>query len=74
MGWFKRLFSKEEKHPLDGVALDSIALGERDENGMSDIYINGEKTNGKMLTFTSERIDELQAIAKRIRDEEDNQS
>ena len=40
----------------------SITCGERDENGFADTYRNGKKTNVRMLLFTEEQVERLQAI------------
>jgi len=34
--------------------IPSITCGERDEKGFCDTYVNGEKTNVRMLVFTEE--------------------
>ena len=40
----------------------SITCGETDENGFADTYRNGKKTNVRMLLFSEEDIERLQAI------------
>jgi len=40
--------------------IESITLGERDEKGFCDTYVNGEKTNVRMLVFTEEQIKKLE--------------
>jgi hypothetical protein len=40
--------------------IHSITCGERDEHGFCDTYVNGEKTNIRMLVFTEEEIKKLQ--------------
>ena len=32
-----------------------LTCGERDENGFADTYVNGKKTNVRMLLFDKER-------------------
>lgn len=48
---FKKFFKKEETK--------EITLGERDENGFCDTYIEGEKTNLRMLVFTEKEANKL---------------
>ena len=40
----------------------SITNGERGEDGYADTYVNGKKSNVRMLLFTKEQIERLQAI------------
>lgn len=56
-----------DTHRLDVNKLDvneikSITVGERDEKGFADVYVNGEKTNCRMLIFTPEQINKLEKI------------
>jgi hypothetical protein len=53
--------------------MDSITLGNRDSDGFSDVYIDGEKTNVRMLTFTKEQVDRLQEIQKEIQEKWDKE-
>ena len=54
MNWFKALFKNKKKQ-----LTRTITCGLRDENGFCDSYINGEKTNIRMLIFTDEEANEL---------------
>lgn len=38
---------------------DNITCGKRDKNGFCDTYINGEKTNCRMLVFSESDIKRL---------------
>jgi 5,10-methylene-tetrahydrofolate dehydrogenase/methenyl tetrahydrofolate cyclohydrolase len=42
--------------------IKSVTVGERDERGFADVYVNGEKTNCKMLVFTPEQIAAFEKI------------
>lgn len=46
--------------------LNSITCGERDENGICDTYVNGKKTNVRMLVWTKEEIEKLHEIVNEI--------
>lgn len=50
--WFKR---KNKQ-----INIESITCGERDEHGFADTYVNGNKTNVRILVFTEEEIKRLQ--------------
>ena len=50
----------------DLTSNDSMTFGERDENGHCDLYVNGKKTNVRMLVFTKEQVDKLQEIGDSI--------
>jgi hypothetical protein len=53
--FIKELFVKkiEEEKPL------IITCGERNKNGVCDTYINGEKSNVRMLVFTEKEIERI---------------
>lgn len=46
--------------------IKSVTLGERDEDGYCDTYVNGKKTNVRMLVFTKEQVDRLHKIGEEI--------
>jgi len=62
MNWFRKLFKSKEKKKT----IRTITYGERDENGFADTYVNGKKTNVKMLLFSKEEIEKLQKIGEKI--------
>ena len=67
MNWIKKLFRIEPKKQCTiSDARHSFTLGERDKNGFCDLYKDGEKTNVRMLTFTSEEVERLQKIVDKI--------
>lgn len=51
-----------------------MTLGERDSKGYCTLFVEGEETKVKLLTFTSEEIDRLQKIGQEIRDKEDEEN
>jgi hypothetical protein len=40
------------------------SFGERDENGFCDLIVDGEKTDVKVLVFTSEQVNKIREIQK----------
>jgi hypothetical protein len=62
INWIKNLFKRIEKQLTKPVVIHSITCGERDEKGFCDTYVNGEKTNVRMLVFTEEEIERLHKI------------
>jgi hypothetical protein len=44
------------------AVIHSITCGERDEKGFCGTYVNGEKTNVRMLVFTEEEVERLHKI------------
>jgi hypothetical protein len=62
INWIKNLFKSREKQLTKPVVIHSITCGERDEKGFCDTYVNGEKTNVKMLVFTEEQVKRLHKI------------
>jgi len=65
MNWFRRLFKSKEK------TISSVTCGETDENGFADVYVNGKKTNVRMLLFSKEEIEKPQKIAEEIYEKND---
>lgn len=59
---FKKFFGKKD---TDVSYIKSITCGERDEKGFCDTYVNGVKTNVRMLIFTEEEINRLQNCLKK---------
>jgi hypothetical protein len=66
---WKWLFETQNKQLDIPVVIHSITCGERDENGFADTYVNGEKTNVRMLLWTEEEIERLHKIADKIHKE-----
>jgi len=58
MNWIKKLFKPKEPE------IYSITNGERGEDGFADLYINGKKTNTRILLFDKEQIERLQKIGE----------
>jgi hypothetical protein len=59
---WKWMFGIQGKQLDTPVVIHSITRGECDEKGFADIYINGEKTNVKMLFWTKEEIERFLII------------
>jgi hypothetical protein len=66
MKLLKWLFGSRKPSLNKPAVIHSITCGEQDENGFADTYVNGEKTNVKMLTFTPKQAKKLQDIADKI--------
>ncbi len=67
MNWIKKLLGlKNEKQCTISDVSHDFTIGERDEEGFCDVYKDGEKTNVRILTFTSEQVERLQRILDRI--------
>lgn len=62
INWIKNLFRSRDKQLTKPAVIHSITCGERDENGFCDTYVNGEKTNLRMLVFTKEEVERLHKI------------
>ena len=63
MNWIKKIFKKEKNKPND---IRSITCGERDENGFCDTYVNGEKSNVRLMVWSREEVEKLQKISAEI--------
>jgi hypothetical protein len=72
MKLLKWLFGSRKAALNKPVVIHSITCGERDENGFADTYVNGEKTNVRMLLWTEEEINRLHKIADKIHKENDS--
>lgn len=59
VNWIKNLFKSSEKQLTKP---NIITCGERDEKGICDSYVNGIKTNVRMLVFTEEEIKRIHKI------------
>lgn len=70
--WIKNLFRSRNEQLTKPAVIHSITCGERDENGFCDTYVNGEKTNVRMLVFTAEQIEKLHKIVDKIYKENDS--
>jgi len=57
--WIKNLFRSRNKQLTKPAVIHSITCGERDEKGVCDTYVNGEKTNVRMLVFSEEEVQRL---------------
>lgn len=49
-----------------------ITCGIRDENGFADTYIDGKKTNVRLLIWTKEEIEKLHKISEEIYNKKKN--
>jgi len=65
---WKWLFGTRKQQCNINDVIHSITCGERDENGFCDTYVNGEKTNVRMLVFTEEEVARLHKIQDDIND------
>ena len=72
MKLLKWLFGSRKPALNKPAVIHSITCGERGENGFCDTYVNGEKTNIRMLVFTEEEIEKLHKIADEIHKENDS--
>jgi len=59
---WKWLFGTGKKQLDIPDVIHSITCGERDEKGFCDTYVNGKKTNVRMLVFTEEEVERLHKI------------
>jgi hypothetical protein len=69
MNLLKMLFGSRKPALNKPAVIHSITCGERDENGFAYTYVNGEKTNVRMLLWTEEEIERLHKIADKIHKE-----
>jgi len=49
--------------------VDSITCGEVDDKGYVDTYVNGKKTNVRLLLWDKQRVERLQEIGKKLQEE-----
>jgi hypothetical protein len=70
MNWIKKLFRKktQKQCAISGV-VDSFTCGERDEKGFADLYVNGKKTNTRLLLWDKKEVERLQKIGEKIHNE-----
>jgi len=64
--WIKNLFSGRDKQLTKPAVIHSITCGERDKDGFADTYVNGEKTNVRLLLWYKEDVERLQKIGEEI--------
>ena len=69
MAWFQE---RDEKKARKRSVMHSVTCGEIDEEGSCYLYVNGEKTNVKVLVWTEEEIERLHKIAEKIHKENDS--
>lgn len=63
-------YLKKQKEALTiHSVVDSFTCGERDEKGFADLYVNGKKTNTRLLLWDKEEVERLQKIAEKIHSE-----
>jgi len=66
MKLLKWLFGRKKPALNKPDVIYNITCGERDENGFADTYVNGKKSNIRMLFFTEEQIERLHKITDKI--------
>jgi hypothetical protein len=66
INWIKKLFNGRKQHCNIPDVIHSITCGERDENGFADTYVNGKKTNVRLLHWNNEDLERLQKIGEEI--------
>lgn len=49
--------------------IHSITCGDRDENGFCDTYVNGKKTNVRLMVWKKEEVEKLQKISEEMHNE-----
>lgn len=70
INWIKKLFGGKKE---DDDEIHSITCGEPDENGFCDTYVNGEKSNVRMLVWTKEQVEKLHKITDEIYKKHDSE-
>lgn len=68
---WKWLFGTREQQCNIRDDIHSITCGERDKDGFADAYVNGKKTNLRLLIWDREDVEKLQKIGKQIHKEND---
>ena len=63
---WKWLFGTRVKQLDIPVVIHSITCGERDENGFADTYVNGKKTNVRLLLWDKDDVEKLKKIGEEI--------
>ena len=63
---WKWLFGTRKKQ-LDIPVIKSITCGKQDENGFCDTYVNGEKSNVRLLIFNKEQVAKIREMQKKLR-------
>ena len=66
---WKWLFGTRKQQCNIHDVIHSISCGERDEKGFADTYVNGEKTNVRLLLWDKEEVERLQKIGEQIHKE-----
>lgn len=64
--FIKNIF-KSGKNKSDSI--HSITCGEQDKDGFADTYVNGKKTNVRLLLCDKEDVEKLQKISEQIHKE-----
>ena len=72
INWIKNLFRSRNKQLTKPTVIHSITCGERDENGFAVTYVNGEKTNVRLLLWDREDVERLQKIGEQIQKDYSN--
>jgi len=63
MKWLKKIFKKQTNSSND---IKTITCGERDENGFCDTYVNGKKSNVRLMVWSREEVEKLQKISEEL--------
>lgn len=66
---WKWLFGAQKQQCNIHDVIHSITCGEPDKDGFADAYVNGEKTNVRLLLWDREDIERLQKIGEQIHKE-----
>jgi hypothetical protein len=66
MNLLKMLFGSKKPALNKPAVISSITCGERDDKGFADLYVNGKKTNTRLLLWDKEEVEKLQKIAEEI--------
>lgn len=73
INFIKRLFQKKEERTVFAQTIEhkptSITCGPVDSNSFADVYVDGEKTNVRMLMWSKEEVEYLQKIAAEVQEE-----
>jgi hypothetical protein len=63
--YYNYFFNKEEFYRYK-TDIKDITVGHRDKNGFADVYIDGKKSNTRLLLFDKKRAEELLKISENI--------
>jgi hypothetical protein len=64
--FIRSLFKSKNKQCNIHNVIHSVTCGEPNKKGFADTYVNGEKTNIRMLLWDKEEVERLQKIGEKI--------